>query len=150
MRIDGRNNGFDRHGIDQFLKGILLPVDLVVFLDLEEIAPLGVVLNCCIEELSPFDVLAFEVLDPSDETHFGLGEHKRKETNLAYPFGGSEMAGECREQVNEVSNGINGGLSQDCVKWGCFHLSPDYYGHCGHCCRYCRHDNVVLALTTIT
>ena len=74
--------------------------------------PLGVVLNFWIEELGLFDAGAFEVLDPSGETHFGLGEHKREETVLASPFGGSKMAREYCKLVDEVSNGVEGGLSQ--------------------------------------
>ena len=92
LQIDVRNDGFDSHGIDHLLKSVLLPVDLVVLLDLDEIAPLGVVLNFWIEELGPFDAPAFEALDPDSETHFGLGVHEQEKTVLASPFGGSKMA----------------------------------------------------------
>ena len=44
-RIDGCADGFDRHGIHHLLEGVLLPSNIVVLLELEEIAPLGVVLN---------------------------------------------------------------------------------------------------------
>ena len=74
LRVDGRYNGFDRHSIYHLLKGVLLPVDVLVLLELEERAPLDVVFKFWIEELGPFDAPAFEVLDPSGETYFGLGE----------------------------------------------------------------------------
>ena len=32
LRVDGHNDGFDRHGIYHLLKGVLFPVDLVVLL----------------------------------------------------------------------------------------------------------------------
>ena len=89
MCVDVRDDDFDHYGIDHLLKGVLLPVDLVELLELEELAPLGVVLNFWIEELGPFDAPAFEVLGPGSETHFCLGEHEREETILASPLGGS-------------------------------------------------------------
>ena len=52
-----------------------MPFDIVVLLELEEIAPLGVVLNFWIEELGIFEALAVEVVVSGDETNFGLGEH---------------------------------------------------------------------------
>ena len=150
MRIDGCDDGFNHHGINHLLKGVLLPVDLVVLLDLEELAPLVVDLNFWIEELGPFDAGAFKVLDPGGKTHFGLGDHKREETVLASPFVGSKMAREFRELVDEVLNGVEGGLSHKCVKWDCLHPPPDHFGDGGHCCRDLCHDHSVLALTTIT
>ena len=150
MHVDGLDNGFNRHSIDHLLKGVLLTVDPVVLLELGELAPLGVVLNFWIEELEPFDAPAFEVLDPVDEAHFSLGEHNREETVLASPLCGSEMSRECRDLVDKVSNGVDGGLSQECVEWEYFHPSPDHFSDGGHCCRDCRHDHTVLALTKIT
>ena len=88
FRVNGHDNGFDRHGIHHLLGGVLLPVDLVVLLELEYLAPLGVNLNFWVEELSIFNALSVEVLVSSGETYFGLGEHEREETVLAPPFGG--------------------------------------------------------------
>ena len=150
MRIDGYDDGFNHHGINHLLKGVLLPVDLVVLLDLEELAPLGVVLNFWIEELGPFDAPAFEVLDPGGETYFGLGEHERKETLLASPFGGIKMARKCQELVDEVSNGVEVRLSHDCVKWDYFHPSTDHFCDGGVCCCDRRYDCAVLVLPKIT
>ena len=82
--------------------------------------------------------------------HFGLGEHEQEEIVLASPFGGSKMARECRDLVDKVSNGVEGGLYHYFVKWGCLRPSPDHFGDGGHCCRDCCHDRVVLALTTTT
>ena len=45
LQVDGCDNGFDRHGIYHLLKGVLLTAELVVLLELEELAPLGIVLN---------------------------------------------------------------------------------------------------------
>ena len=121
----------------------------MVLLDLEDLAPLGVVLNFGIEELRLFDAPVFKVLDPGSETHFDLSEHKREETMLASPFGGSEMDRECHELVNEVSNGVEGGLYHHCVDWDCFHPSPEHFGDGGHWCRDSRHNCAILALSTI-
>ena len=49
LRVNVRDDGLNRHGINHLLKDVLLPVDLVVLLELEELAPLGVVLNFRIE-----------------------------------------------------------------------------------------------------
>ena len=54
MRVNGRDDGLDCYFIYHLLKGILLPFDLVVLLELEEFAPLGVVLNFWVEELRIF------------------------------------------------------------------------------------------------
>ena len=133
LLVDCRDNGFDHNGIDHLLKGVFLAVDLVVLMELEDLAPLGVVLNFRIEELSPFDVPAFKVLDPGGETHFGLGGHKREGAVISSPFGGIEMSRECRNLANEMSNGVEGGLSYNCVEWYCFHPSPDHFGDGSHC-----------------
>ena len=117
---------------------------------MEELAPLGAVLNFWIEELGPFDVPAFEVLDPGGKTHFGIGEHEQEETVLSSPFGGIEMACKCRDLFDEVLNGVEGGLSYDCFRWDFFHPSTDHFGDGGHCCRDRRHDRAVLVLTAIT
>ena len=150
LLVDFHDNGFDHNSIDHLLKGVFLAVDLVVLLELEDLAPLGVVLNFRIEELSPFDVPAFKVLDPGSETHFGLGEHKREESVISSPFGGSEMACECCDLVNKMSKVVEGGLSHNCVEWDCFHPSPDHLGDGGHCCHDHRHDCAILVLTKIT
>ena len=150
LRIDVRNDVFNRHGINHLLKGIILPVDLVVLLELEDLAPLDVLLNFWTEELGLFDAGAFEVLDPGGEKYFGLGENELEKNVLASPFGGSKMACKCRALVDEVFNGVEGGLSHYCVEWDCFHPSPDHFCDGGHCCRDCCHDRAVLALTTTT
>ena len=64
MRVNGRDDGFDLHGIYHLLKFLLLPVDLVVLLELEELATLGVVLNFGVEDLGPFDAPTVKVLVP--------------------------------------------------------------------------------------
>ena len=150
MRVDGCSDGFNRHGIDHLRKSVLLPVELVIVLELEELAPLGVVLNFWIEDLGQFDAPELEFLYPGSKTHFGLGEHERKENVLASPFGGRKMARKCHDLVAEVSNGVEVGLSHNCVEWDCFHTSPDHFGDGGHCCRDRCHDCAILALTTIT
>ena len=149
MRIDGCDDGFNHHGINHLLKGVLLPVDLVVLLDLEELAPLGVVLNFWIEELGLFDAGAFEVLDPGGEKYFGLGENELEKNVLASPFGGSKMARKYCKLVDKVSNRVQGGMSHNCVEWGCFHPSPYHFGDSGHCCCDCRHSCAILALVKI-
>ena len=86
LRIEGRDNGFNRHRIYHLLEGILLPFDLVVLLELEELAPLGVVLNFWVGELGIFEALAVEVVVSGGETYFGLGEHEREENVLFVPI----------------------------------------------------------------
>ena len=60
LRVNGRNDGFDRHGICHLLKGVLLPFDPVVLLELEDLVPLGVVLNFWVEDIGIFDAPAVE------------------------------------------------------------------------------------------
>ena len=64
-----------------------MPFDLVVLLELDELAPLGVVLNFWVEELGIFDALAFNILVSGGDKNFGIGEHYQEETVLAPPFG---------------------------------------------------------------
>ena len=45
LRIDVQDNGFDRHVIYRLLKGLLIPVDFVVLLEVEDLTTLGVVLD---------------------------------------------------------------------------------------------------------
>ena len=132
------------------MEGVLLPLNIMVLLELEELAPLGVVLNFWVEELWIFDAPVVEVFIPGGETNFGLGEPERKETVLAPPFRCSEMAREGRDLVDKVSNGVEGGLSHSFVEQDCFHPSPYHFGDGRHCFRYCRHGCAILALIIIT
>ena len=54
LRINGRNDGFYCHSIDHLLITVLLLVDLVVLLEVEELATLGTALDFWIEEIGPF------------------------------------------------------------------------------------------------
>ena len=58
LRVNGRNDGFDRHRICHLLKGVLLPFDPVVLLELEDLVPLGVVLNFWVKDIGIFDAPA--------------------------------------------------------------------------------------------
>ena len=51
LRVDDRDDGFDCQRVDHLLEGVLLPIDIIVLLELEEIAPLGSVLDSWVEEL---------------------------------------------------------------------------------------------------
>ena len=86
LRIDGPDDVFDRHRIHHLSKGVLLPFDLVVLLELEDIAPLGVVLIFLVGGLGVFEALAFEVVVSGSETYFGLGEHEREGNVLFMPI----------------------------------------------------------------
>ena len=77
--------------------------------------PLGVVLIFWVEEIRIFDASTVEVLVPGGKTHFGLSDNKRKETVLAPPSVCIEMYHKVRELVDEVSNGVEGGLYHNCV-----------------------------------
>ena len=57
----------------------------MVLLELEDLSPLGVVLNFWVEELRIFDVTAVEILVSGGETNFGHSEPEREETVLAPP-----------------------------------------------------------------
>ena len=89
------------------MEGVPLPFDFLVLLELEELAPLGVILNFWVEEVRLGKPLAVEVVVPDSETNFGLTEDKREETVLATPFGCCEIA---HELLGEVLHGVEGGL----------------------------------------
>ena len=59
----------------------------MVLLELEELAPFGVVLDSWVEELGLGKPLAVEVVSPSSKLHSGLAEEEREETMLDTPFG---------------------------------------------------------------
>ena len=52
LRFNGRNNVLNHYGVHHLLKSVLLPLDLLVLLKLEELAPLYVVLDFWVKELS--------------------------------------------------------------------------------------------------
>ena len=49
--VGNRDDGFDRHQVDHLLEGVLLPLELLVRLDLEEIPTLCDVLGSWVKEL---------------------------------------------------------------------------------------------------
>ena len=57
----------------------------MVLFELEELAPLGVVLNFWVEDLRLFEALAVEIVVSGGETNFVIGEHEQEETVLAPP-----------------------------------------------------------------
>ena len=93
--VDGRDNGFDCHQVDNLLEDVLPPLYLLVRLELEEISTLGVVLNYLVEELWFIDPLAVQVAVPGGRYHFGLAEDNWEEPMLPTPFGCRKMAREC-------------------------------------------------------
>ena len=134
LRVDGRKNGFYCHRVDQLLEVVLLPVDLMVLLELEELALLGVVLGFWAGELRFGEPLAVEVVVPDGETHFGLAEDEQEETVLATPFGGCKMARKGCKFLDEVSHGVEGGLNHDCFDRDGFHPTPHNFDDGGHGC----------------
>ena len=49
LRINGRDDGFDRHQVGHILEGIILPLKFMVLLEFEELATLGTVRNSWVE-----------------------------------------------------------------------------------------------------
>ena len=135
MRIDGRNDGFERHQVDHLLAGVPLPLDLLVLLDLEDITPLGTVRNYWVGELRLAEPLAIEFVVPGNESHFGLTEDEREEPVLPTPFSCHKMAHEGCELLNEVSPGVECGLPHDSVEQDGFHPLSQHFGDGGHGCR---------------
>ena len=121
LSIGGRDDGLDCHIVHHLLEGVLLPLDLMVILDMEELAPPCVVLNFWVGDLKLGKTLAVEGVVPGGETHFGLAEDEHEETMLATRFGGCEMAFEDRNLIGEVSHGVEGGSYHDLVKRDGFH-----------------------------
>ena len=146
LRVDGRGNGFGRHRVDYVLEGILLPLDLLVLLELEEISTLGDVLNYWVEGIWFLEPLAVQVAFPGGRSHFGLAEDKREEPVLPTPFGCREMARKCCELLDKVFHGVEGGFLDNGVKGDGFHLSSHHFSYDGHICCDRRHGCAVHAL----
>ena len=65
LRVDGCDNGFDHHRVDPLLEGVLLPFELLVLLELEDLAPLGIILDYWIEEIGFFSLSQLRLLFPA-------------------------------------------------------------------------------------
>ena len=111
LSVDGRDGGLDRHEVHYLLEGVIMSLDILVLLELEEIAPIFFVLNVWVKGLGLRELLAFEGVFPGGATHSGLAEDKREETVIAIPFGGPKMARKGRDLLDEVSHGVEGGLT---------------------------------------
>ena len=70
--VDSHNDGLDCHRVDHLLKGALLPLNLLVRLELEELSTLSAVLSSWVEELFFLYPLAVEVDIPGGKSHFFL------------------------------------------------------------------------------
>ena len=68
--IDGCDNGFYRHRVDHLLEGVLLPLGLLMRLELEDLAPLGAVLDSWVDEIRFFEPLVVKVFVPGGKSHF--------------------------------------------------------------------------------
>ena len=123
-----------------------MPFDLLALLELDELTPLGLVLNFWFEGLGIGEPLTVEVVVLGGETIFGHDEDEREETMLVTPFGCCKMACEGREILNKVSHGVDGGLPHNYVERDGFHLPSHYFGDGGQVCRDCRHVRAVCAL----
>ena len=146
LRVGGCNDGFNRHRADHLLEGVLLPLNLLVRLELEELLTLGSVLNCWVEELWFIEPLAVKVSVPGGRSHLGLAEDEREKPVLTTPFGCREMARKCCKLLNEVSHRVEGGWPENGVKRDVFHPYSHHLSDGGHSCRDCRHGCAVRAL----
>ena len=87
----------------------------LVHLELEDIAPLGTVLNSWVEELGFLEPLAVEVVVPGGKSHFFLAKDEREELLLPTPFGCREMERDFCELLNKVSHRVEGGFPDNIV-----------------------------------
>ena len=85
--VDSRDNGFNHHRVDHLLESVLLPLDLMVRLDLEELSTLGDVLNYLVDELWFLEPLAVQIVVPGGRYHLGFSEDERGEPMLPTPLG---------------------------------------------------------------
>ena len=127
-------------------KRVLLPLDLLVLLDLEELAPLGIVLNYWVEDIGIGEPLPVELVFLGSKSHFGLAKDEREEPVLLALFCCREMASKGRELLNEVSHIVEGGLPHDCVKRGGFHLPSHHFCNGCHGCHDCCHVCAICVL----
>ena len=123
-----------------------MPLELLVLLDSEELAPFGVVLDYWVEELRLGDTLAVEVVVTGGKLHLGLAKEEQEEPVLAIPFGCREMAHEGRELLDEVSHRVEGSLPHNCVDHVVFHTPSHHLGDGGQGCSDLHHICTVRAL----
>ena len=89
----------------------------MVLFELEEISPLVVVLNFSVQELGLLMHPQLRSWFPVARSILVSVSMSGRKPCLPPPLGGSEMAREGCELVNEVSNGVEGGIFHDCGKW---------------------------------
>ena len=128
------------------MEGVILPLDLMVRLKLEDLSTLGDVLDSWVDEICFLEPLAVQVVVPGGRSHPGLAEDKREEPVLPTPLGCHEMACKCCELLDEVLNGVEGGLPDNGVKRDSFHHSSHRLGGGSHSCRGCRHGCAVRVM----
>ena len=131
------------------MEGVLLPLNIMVLLELEELAPLDTVLNSWVEDLRLFEPLAVKVVVPGGKSHFGLDEDEREEPALPTPFGCCKMARKGLELLDEVLHGVEGWLPYNCFEQYRFHPPSHNHSDRGHGCRGCCRVYAVLALKGI-
>ena len=128
LRVNGHNDGFNRHRVNHVLEGVFLTLDLLVLLELEVITPLGIVHNSWVEELGLGEPLAVEVTVPGGESHFGPAEDELEEPVTTIRFGCRKMDSKCHELLNEVFHGVEGGLPYNYVEQNGFHPPSHHFG----------------------
>ena len=69
------------------LESVLLPLDLMVRLEFEELSTLGAVLDSWVDEIWFLETPAVQVVVPGGRSHPGLTEDKREEPVLPTPRG---------------------------------------------------------------
>ena len=144
--VESHDNGFDHHRVDHLLESVLLPLDLRVRLDLEELYTLGAVLDSWVDEIWFLEPLAVQIVVTGGRYHLGLSEDERRGPMLPTPFGCHKMACKCCELLDEVSHGVESGLPNNGVERDSFHPSSHNFGDGSQSCRDRRHVCATCAL----
>ena len=91
LLIDGRSDGFDRHGVDDKLKVILRPFELLVLLELKEVPAFGLLFDVRMDKIGLCELGAVEGRVGGHVAHFWCVEDECEVAVAPTPRGGVEV-----------------------------------------------------------
>ena len=111
-----RGDRLDRHDVDDHFRMVLRPRLLVFLLKIEQVPSFCFFFDGRVDKPGFFEAGAVERAVAGEDAHFCLVEDEGKVPVPPPPRAGVEVRGERRELLDELADGREGGLPDDCVE----------------------------------